>query len=433
MPIHMQASPTDSRAKSYLALIDQGLVSGVNFITGLVLARFLGMEGYGQFVLAYGIILFLSGIQMALIISPMMVMGPTRGDDQKAIYYCAVARQQFVFAVACVLIVYSFAFTVGRLFPEWQLQAIAAPLAAVAVLFTTQDFIRRLLFVLNQALPALFNDLVSYGLQLTLLIMLGIYSDLTAGDALWIIALTSLAAIITLPLLSRIASAYVLGGMRKLPRTSTDRQHWDFGKWLVGRNIVYWGGTQLLIYMAGAMLSVATVGAMTAARNIVGLTNLLFLAMENLVPSRAARIYHQRGIAALGRYLRRVGAIGGALTLAIVGIAAIAPEFWLKVFYGDTYQGYGWVVIWWCAFNFIGFFHRPLASGLRAIDKTREIFSSALYGSVSAILTGYICIKILGLAGIMLSLALVQTIILISLYYSYHRHAQRLSNGGSAY
>ena len=424
----MQASPTDSRAKSYLALIDQGLVSGVNFITGLLLARFLGMDGYGQFVLAYGIILFLSGIQMALIISPMMVMGPTIGDDQKSVYYRAVARQQLVFAAACVLIVYCFTFTVGRLFPEWQLQPIAAPLAAVAVLFTTQDFIRRLLFVLNQALPALLNDLVSYGLQLTLLIVLGIHSDLTAGDALWIIALTSLAAIITLPLLSRIANAYVLGSMRRLPENATDRQHWEFGKWLIGRNIVYWGGTQLLIYMAGAMLSVAAVGAMTAARNIVGLTNLLFLAMENLVPSRAARIYSQRGIAALGRYLRRVSVIGGGLTLAIVGIAAIAPEFWLKLFYGEAYQGYGWVVIWWCVFNFIGFFHRPLTAGLRTLNQTKAIFTATLMGTIVVALIGYAAIQYAQLHGAMISLVAVQLVILISLFVKLKKEIRAHSN-----
>jgi len=61
--------------KANLAFVDQAFVSGMNFLTGLALARFLGLEGYGEYVLVYGAILFSSTVQMSLILSPMMVKG----------------------------------------------------------------------------------------------------------------------------------------------------------------------------------------------------------------------------------------------------------------------------------------------------------------------------------------------------------------------
>ena len=38
--------------KTQLVLADQAVVSGANFVTGLLLARYLGPAGYGQFVLS---------------------------------------------------------------------------------------------------------------------------------------------------------------------------------------------------------------------------------------------------------------------------------------------------------------------------------------------------------------------------------------------
>ena len=35
------------------ALADQGVVSGINFLTGIMLARFLGLEEFGRFTLAW--------------------------------------------------------------------------------------------------------------------------------------------------------------------------------------------------------------------------------------------------------------------------------------------------------------------------------------------------------------------------------------------
>ena len=95
----MTLPASDGRRKTHLALLDQAFISAINFGTGLLLARFLGMGGYGEFVLAYGIILFFSGMQMAFVISPMMTIGPTQPDSDKAPYYRAIILQQFGFAL----------------------------------------------------------------------------------------------------------------------------------------------------------------------------------------------------------------------------------------------------------------------------------------------------------------------------------------------
>jgi O-antigen/teichoic acid export membrane protein len=60
--------------KKLLVFLDQALVSGSNFVLGILLARYLGVAGYGQFALLWLIVLFFSSLQLAYIISPMLTL-----------------------------------------------------------------------------------------------------------------------------------------------------------------------------------------------------------------------------------------------------------------------------------------------------------------------------------------------------------------------
>ena len=76
------------------ALVDQGVVSGVNFLTMVLLARMLGVEQFGKFSIAWLVLLFFKSIQAALVVAPMMSIGPKQRDDEQALYYGAVILQQ---------------------------------------------------------------------------------------------------------------------------------------------------------------------------------------------------------------------------------------------------------------------------------------------------------------------------------------------------
>ena len=60
------------------ALADQAMVSGVNFLTAILLARYLGIEEFGRFALAWMVVLFIVNIQYAMIIAPMMSIDPEK-------------------------------------------------------------------------------------------------------------------------------------------------------------------------------------------------------------------------------------------------------------------------------------------------------------------------------------------------------------------
>ena len=64
-------------------ILDQGMVSGVNFAVGILIARFLGVKEFGIFSLLLMAILFVQSIQKALIITPMMSVGPKIEEREK--------------------------------------------------------------------------------------------------------------------------------------------------------------------------------------------------------------------------------------------------------------------------------------------------------------------------------------------------------------
>jgi len=72
------------------ALFDQGLVSAANFLTNILLARAFGVRDYGVFALAWIAVLFANSLQYALIVTPMMSVGPKQEPDERPAYYGSV-------------------------------------------------------------------------------------------------------------------------------------------------------------------------------------------------------------------------------------------------------------------------------------------------------------------------------------------------------
>src|ERR1700761_3547253 len=80
-----------------VALFDQGLVSGANFLTNVLLARAFGVRDYGVFALAWIAVLFANSLQYALIVTPMMSVGPKQDEDDRPSYFGAVLIQELCF------------------------------------------------------------------------------------------------------------------------------------------------------------------------------------------------------------------------------------------------------------------------------------------------------------------------------------------------
>ena len=412
-------SYTPGRFSTQFIFLDQTLVSGFGFLTGLLLARYLGMAGYGRFVLANGIILFVSSLQIALISSPMMIKWPAVDDENKKDYFRAIIIQQLLSSTAIGASIILIGKLIEILFPYAGLGPTLWPLSAATACFVVQDFFRRYFIVINRPASTLFNDLVSYGIRVLVLVCAGLWMQLTAELALWIIAAT--AGVATLIAIFQVGWSEVF---RKIPSAlfrNVVKENWVFGKWLLATSILVWLQNQMILYLCAGLLSVEAVGAMGACRNFMGLANILFLALQNMAPPRASYQYHRKGSLGLHRYLKRICVWGGFITAGIILPAAIWGEFWLKLVYGAAYSGYGWIIWWWALFTFIAFFSRIPSVGLNVLERTKEIFRGNLAAALLAITISYPALHIWSINGAMAALCIVQVLMVVMLTFKYYK------------
>jgi len=379
-------------------LLDQAVVSGVNFLTGLLIARFLGIEAFGVFTLVWMAVLFVSSIQMALISSPMMTIGPKQSDEDKAGYYGAVVMQQIIFSTLTSLLLWVGVVFSDLINPQWQVLHLALPLAMALFFFQNQDFLRRVFFTENRAIAALINDIISYLGRIILLVVLFFNTDLTTAGVLWIIAITSAMAVI----IGWYQLNKLVFSRKKL--LSVFKHHWVLSKWLIATAVLQWTSAHYFILVAGSLLGPVAVGALKAAQNIVGISNILYQGFENIVPASASRHFKNVGAKGLTQYLVKVAIFGGVANLIIAVSVSIFPEALLMFIFGEQYQGYGYILQLYALYYVVSFFSLPLRSGLRVIEMTKPIFLSYLLMSIFSLSFANIFVAYWGLEGAMIGM-----------------------------
>jgi len=89
--------------KGCMAIADQGLISGSNFVLSVVLARYLGAKQYGAYALAFSTFVLLSLIHQALVLEPMTVFGPSIYRNVLRQYLGLLMRLQLGMAAIIVI------------------------------------------------------------------------------------------------------------------------------------------------------------------------------------------------------------------------------------------------------------------------------------------------------------------------------------------
>ena len=401
------------------ALLDQTMVSGVNFLTGILLARYIGIEEFGRFTLVWMTVLFVNSIQHAAIISPMMSIGPKQSEAESSSYFGSLIVQVLVFASGASLLLFAGFQLVSRIFPEWNVEGLGLPLAAVTFAVLLQDFLRRYFFTRERLARAFVTDAIRYLGQITVLIVLFISLQVpmdTAG-VLWIIAAASM-------------SSTVLGALyverfeiNRLALRQVFFRHLHFSKWLVPASLMAWTTGNFFIIMAGVLLGTTAVGALRAAQSLMGVVNILYEGLENTVAVRSSRYFHQRGTKALGAYLKRIILYGGGATAVISLVAFSAPNFWLGLVFGPEYEQYGFILQWFAVIALLIFLSLPLRSGIRAIEEPRAIFWAKVWTTVFSLVAAYPMIHFFGLLGVVSGITIVYLAFLAFLWVFLKRKA----------
>ena len=357
-------------------LADQSVVSGSNFITGILLARFLGPEAFGLFVLLQSVLLYVNSFPGSLLFLPMMSAAPQLADAERQQYLQGVFALQLMLSLGLAAITGVLALFADALFGFDGLRpSVIMALIAALIGFQLQDWQRRYYFVQEHTRAACFNDIISYGGQTVLLLLAGVSNHLNVANAFSIIAATSFIAFIVGYSSDRLAPIFVHARSVLIDGWRTGRDYfvaWQF----------QWLGSQGVFMVGAGVVGTQGVGGVRATQSMVGPITIMFQAMENFVPIKAARHYSTAGMPGLLNFLWRITLLGTLLLVPLLLLVCLFARPLIHLLYGEQYLAFATLIYWQAAYIVIQFYQRISFFFLRTVKATSIVLRCGILMAV---------------------------------------------------
>ncbi len=402
-------------------LLDQMLVSGSNFILGILLVRALGLESYGVFAILWMLVLFALGINQAVITKPMLSIAPKLEKTEAAQYMMHVQWLQgslaaFIFIVA--MTIWLMSDSLGLVIPYLDF----APILAGILFFQLHhDYFRKRCFIEGQVLRAFCIDIILYLGQVILIGGLWFQNQLNLSFVLYSILIASG--------LSVLVACWQTGIQltNKTDLMETWKRQFEYSKWLLGTAILQWFSGNYFIIIGATIIGPVAVGALRMVQNVMGFFHILFLLMENIVPIEAARQHVSGGWKALINYMKNVTLkIGIIFLVLLIGVAIFSPWV-IKMLYGPEYLDFSYIVVVYCALYILVFSSLPLQFILRTIELTYPLFIAYLAATAFSLITANFFLQTWGMSGLLAGLILTQ-LITVSVYIFFIWRKTKISN-----
>ncbi|HEX5413003.1 MAG TPA: hypothetical protein VFZ27_14225 [Terriglobia bacterium] len=404
--------------KGVLALVDQGLISGANFIVGILLARNLAPHEYGAYALAFQVFLFLSVSYSAMILEPLSVFGSSVYRDTNHEYLGVLLRVYGVIAAVTVLGLGVCAWVLSLVSPRSHLTAALIGVAIASPCMLLFSLARRGFYVKLSPRQAAVGALGYFAVViggLSLVFYRGWLSPLAA------FLLIAAGAGITGPLmLGRLGFALKpRRGVMKL--SEVVRRHWGYGRWALGSALAVWFSAAIYFPILGSFHGLAATGTLQALSNFSSPIAQAFVAMSMLTLPYAAGVHHGNS---------STGAHRLAAKLAIV-YAGGTILYWLMMvtfrwqivghLYAGKYMGIVGLIPWLGVSSVLRISATSQAIILRAMHAPALVFRAYGTASVVDVVAGIPLTWVFGLWGAIIGMVSSSAVALIVTFTMLHR------------
>jgi O-antigen/teichoic acid export membrane protein len=393
-------------------LLDQALISAMNFGTTVLLARGLGPAAFGAFSVAYLILLLANSLQTSLVTQPHNVLGaPLRGSAY-ADYTTSSAAGQAALAGALTLLV--LLATAVPALAQAPGRSVVLALAAAVPAWQLQEFARRVLYTKARIRAAFVNDLASYGGQIVALGLLLWDHRLTPATALYAIAASSAAA-----------AALGFWAIRRELRGRLDlaalRESWGMGKWLSAATVTNWLASQMYPVLTAGLVGAAATGLLRALQNLIAPTQILANTYQMVVTPQAAMEEVRGGGRAVASFLASTSVLLAVPLLIYFLVVGLFARPLVTLFYSSAYSAAA-TIVWPLGLAYLlSYAGRVLSIGLAAVQDTRPVFYAQLAAAATTFSVGLLLIRGYGLAGAAVGAAITQAVLAASLGWSFRR------------
>lgn len=411
--------------KGALALIDQGLISGANFIVGIVLARHLAPDQYGAYALAFQVFLFLSVAYAALVLEPLSVFGSSVYLKSNREYLGALLRIHGVIAAVIFLGLFTCAWVIRLVSPGSELISALIGVGVASPCMLLFSLARRGFYVKLSPRQAALGALGYFAIVLGCLLFAfhrGALSPLVA------FLLIAAGAGVTAPMMLVRLRFSRRPRQAALKFSEVIHRHWGYGRWALGSAVAIWFSTAIYYPVLGSFHGLAATGALQALSNFSSPVGQAFAAMSLLSLPYAAGVHYQ-GTS------KGTGNLAGKLALIYAGGTTL---YWLLVvifrwqivehLYAGRYMGIVGVIPWLALASVLRISATSQAIMLRAMHAPSLVFVAYGAASVVDVVAGIPCTWAFGLWGAIFGMVLASAVALIVTLVMLHRHTAAISS-----
>jgi O-antigen/teichoic acid export membrane protein len=397
--------------KGYLSVVDQAVVSGSNFLTGVLLGRFIAPAEFGVFVIAWTTMMIALSLQNALVCTPMSVIGVQKSVTESTWYWGSLFMVQVLLSVGICLFILIVGLILGNAsFISHSHESLSPLISATIVccfLSQFQEFFRRLLIVKLELWETLLNDAVTNILRIGGLLLLFSAGKLDVFNSLVVVSVS-----------------FVIGAclgylrLRKdilfsLARLHQDfKENWGFGKWVMAEMLPNTLSIQGYIYITAFFIGAQSTAALGASQNILNATNILILSFSNIMTPVASKRFIEGGNQSLTKLMMKVGILAAVPIMGFYLLAMVFAEKILVLVYKQNYAGYGSLFVICSIYYIFSFFNRFLQIMLYAKKKPNIGFLAKTASLIVMVILAYPLLKYYGVYGAAAGTVISQIVIL---------------------
>jgi O-antigen/teichoic acid export membrane protein len=376
-------------------MLDQGLISGSNFLLTILLARWLTPEQYGAYALAFSVFLFLAGVHESLVTEPMMVFGPSSYDHNRRDYLGAVLWLEAVLAVLFSAVLVAVALTAHHFGAGKGLAGALAGLCLSTPCVFVFWLARFAFYVEGSPGRAAAGSSVYSALVFVGTLMAFRRAVLSPFVAFFVVALAAFASGISM--LVRLKPALKRRGNPEL--ASVWNRHWDYGRWALGTAGMRWVPGNVSYTLTGTLLGLADVGRLKALLNFFLPLGQVSNSFSLVFQPHLSRTFGKEGRSATKTPVGTVTLIylaGGILYWVLLSVFRVPV---LRFLYGGKFLDSAYLVPWVCCGAVLTVVSYAPSMGLRAIQSPASIFVAYCVAGGVSVALGTVAIWLYGLAG----------------------------------
>jgi O-antigen/teichoic acid export membrane protein len=387
--------------KGGLAILDYGLISGSNFVLGVLLARWLSPREYGAYALVFSLFILVGFLYQSLLLEPLSVFSGTLFHDNLRGYLRTTLWIHWALSlVMCVVLGAAAGLT--QVIGHASLLAVSLAGMTIATPFILAHGLGRRGFYLKLSPgPAAFGSIFY-----CVMVIGGVFLVYRLG---W---LTSFSAFLVMGCAAFVSSIVMVFQLHAaLPPASgrpelgsTCKKHWEYGRWALGTCVVGWIPNYIYIPLVSGFSGMAAAGELRALMNLAAPVLQTYAALSMLFLPYAARVQSGTGRSEAASLNRRLAGlfVAGSLVYWAVLIPLKLPLF--HFLYAGKYIESAYLIPLFALETTIWSASLGPAILLRAMESPRSLFIANSAASLVAVLFGVPATRYFGLPGVIWSM-----------------------------